>query len=206
MATTGLQSPGAGDRPAKYQRRYAEMLDAAAAVFADRGYHGASTKDIADRLGIKQGSIYYYFTSKQDALAEVCAIGVEGFVGGIRAIMAESFPVADKVRAAIHSHIYPMEERGDYTTVFLRERKHLTGDHRRRVGAASREYEDCWLQLIRDGKKRGTFKAGIDEQVAVFAILGQCNSAVDWLGTRVELPAKVVAQQIANLVLDGLCS
>jgi TetR/AcrR family transcriptional regulator, cholesterol catabolism regulator len=64
----------------KYQRRYGEIIDAVAAVFAEKGYHGASTKDIADRLGIRQGSLYYYFASKESALEEVCQIGVEGFV------------------------------------------------------------------------------------------------------------------------------
>ncbi len=49
-------------KAAKDQRRYAEILDAAAAVFAEKGFHGASTKDIADRLGIRHGCLYNYFS------------------------------------------------------------------------------------------------------------------------------------------------
>ena len=57
----------------------AEIMEAAARVFAERGYHGASTQDIADVLGIRQASLYYYFPSKEVALEQVCMQGVEGF-------------------------------------------------------------------------------------------------------------------------------
>ena len=54
-------------------------MEAAARVFAERGYHGASTQDIADVLGIRQASLYYYFRSKEMALEQVCMQGVGGF-------------------------------------------------------------------------------------------------------------------------------
>jgi AcrR family transcriptional regulator len=55
----------------RYEKQRREAIKAAAAVFSDKGFHGASTKDIAERLGIKQGSLYYYFKSKEEALGEV---------------------------------------------------------------------------------------------------------------------------------------
>ena len=61
------------------KRRAAEMLAAAAKVFARRGYHGASTQDIADVLGIRQASLYYYFASKEAALEAVCADGIADY-------------------------------------------------------------------------------------------------------------------------------
>ena len=43
----------------RQHRRGAEIIVAAAKVFAERGYHGATTQDIADVLGIRQASLYY---------------------------------------------------------------------------------------------------------------------------------------------------
>ena len=54
--------------PELTRRRASEVLDAAAKVFARRGYHGAATQDIADVLGIRQASLYYYIPSKEVAL------------------------------------------------------------------------------------------------------------------------------------------
>ena len=66
-------------RPASQRRRAPQIIEAAARVFAERGFHGATTQDIADVLGIRQASLYYYFSSKEAALELVCIKGVEGF-------------------------------------------------------------------------------------------------------------------------------
>ena len=56
--------------------------------FAERGFHGATTQDIADVLGIRQASLYYYFSSKEAALELVCLRGVEGFFEAAKTIAA----------------------------------------------------------------------------------------------------------------------
>ena len=72
MATHASTQP----KPNRRALRMAEVFDAAAAVFAEKGYHGTSTKDIADRLGLQQGSLYYYFASKEEALRKVCELSL----------------------------------------------------------------------------------------------------------------------------------
>jgi len=52
----------------KYARKKVVAIEAAARVFADKGFHGATTQDIASEMGIQQGSLYYYFKSKEQAL------------------------------------------------------------------------------------------------------------------------------------------
>ena len=59
----------------KYAQKKVVAIEAAAAVFADKGFHGATTQDIASEIGIQQGSLYYYFKSKEQALQEVCEYG-----------------------------------------------------------------------------------------------------------------------------------
>ena len=73
------QQPAPGVKSAKPKRRTAEIVAAAAKVFARRGYHGASTQDIADVLGIRQASLYYYFESKEAALEAVCTEGMRDY-------------------------------------------------------------------------------------------------------------------------------
>jgi len=59
----------------KYQQQRLQAIRSAATVFAEKGFHGSSTRDIAEHMGIKQGSLYYYFKSKEEALGEVCLFG-----------------------------------------------------------------------------------------------------------------------------------
>src|ERR1700754_5019787 len=88
MAMTVVPLPSSRRSRRSPRRREPEIIEAAARVFASRGFHGASTQDIADVLGIRQASLYYYFRSKEAALEQVCARGVEGFVDAAMAIAA----------------------------------------------------------------------------------------------------------------------
>ena len=193
----------ADPRAPRQQRRYAETLDAAAAVFSSKGYHGASTKDIADRLGIRQASLYYYFPSKADALFEVCRIGVEGFVARLRAILDGPGTPGEKLHEAVASHLTPMVDRREYVTVFLKERQHLSGDHRRRVNEAARSYDDLFETMIRAGIAGGAFRDDLDPRQTVMSILGLCNSTFDWHRPE-HGPIEKVAEAHTALLCDGL--
>ena len=81
-------------------RRADAIVDAAASVFAERGYHGTTTQAIADVLGMRQASLYYYFPSKEAALELVCARGVDGFVESAEAIARRRRHAARKARRA----------------------------------------------------------------------------------------------------------
>src|SRR5262244_2242326 len=123
------------------RRRAPEIIEAAARVFAQRGFHGASTQDIADVLGIRQASLYYYFSSKEDALELVCLKGVEGFFEAAKAIAAGPGPASERLARLIQSHLAPLADRSDFVKVFLNERQHLPGESRRRIGKWSRGLE-----------------------------------------------------------------
>src|SRR5574341_288606 len=141
------------------KRRAAEMLVAAAQVFARRGYHGASTQDIADVLGMRQASLYYYFGSKDAALEAVCANGVEDYALRAQRIQRGPGSAADKVAKLVFQHLAPMAERIDFTLVFLRERRFLPEPARKRIRAIERRYERLIQRVIEQGIDSGEFRA-----------------------------------------------
>ena len=67
---SGVQDP---IRQQLIEARRNQILDAAAVVFAEKGFHGATTKDIAGEAGIAEGTIYNYFESKHDLLVGLMA-------------------------------------------------------------------------------------------------------------------------------------
>ena len=191
----------------RFRRRRGEVIDAAAAVFAEKGYHGASTKDIADRLGIRQGSLYYYFSSKEAALGEVCAIGVDSFVQRIGAIAAGDQSAADKVRAAVANHLDPLRDRRDYVRVFLNDRQELPADSRHRIGRMTRRYEALVEGILREGVRRGEFRRDLDCRLAALALIGLCNSVLVWYGRRIRsVPLERIAEAYAALFLSGVAA
>jgi AcrR family transcriptional regulator len=85
--------------------RYRIVLAAAAKVFARRGYYGASTQDIAEVLGVRQASIYYYFDSKVAALEAVCADGLADFGARALAILNGPGTAPEKVARPVFQHL-----------------------------------------------------------------------------------------------------
>jgi len=186
------------------RRRTAKIIEAAAEVFARRGYHGASTQDIADVLGIRQASLYYYFPSKDAALEHVCLRGAEGYAETAEAIAKEDAPAAAKVRKLIKSHLQPLEDRRAFVTVFLRERHHLPDESRRRVGRISRRYERQVQEVMRSGVRSGEFRADLDPRLATLALLGMCNAVPEWYGIEPNATIARIAEAFGDLFIEGL--
>ncbi|MDX1375384.1 MAG: TetR/AcrR family transcriptional regulator [Burkholderiales bacterium] len=183
------------------KRRSAEIIAAAAKVFARRGYHGASTQDIADVLGIRQASLYYYFESKEAALEAVCADGVEDYAARARAIVALETSAADKVARLVMQHLAPAFERLDFTLTFLRERRFLPVPARKRIRAIERDYERLIEQVIRAGIASGEFRADLDARMATLALLDLGNSAVLWFSREPGATFERVAESHTALLL-----
>ena len=192
--------PRARRRPTR--RRAPEIIDAAARVFAERGFHGATTQDIADVLGIRQASLYYYFSSKEGALELVCQKGVEGFFEAAKAIARGSGTPRERIARLIQSHLTPLIDRGDYMRVFLNERQHLPAESRRRVGKWSRGLEKIFEDILKEGVRRGEFRHDLDTRLATLAMLGMLNAATTWFH-REEAPIERISEEFTQLVLDG---
>ena len=190
-------------RQRKTHRRSTEIIEAAARVFAERGYHGATTQDIADVLRIRQASLYYYFRSKEVALELVCTQGVAGFFETAQAIASGPGRPSEKLAGLIRAHIAPILDRGDFVRVFLSQRQFLPNQSRRRVGKWSRSLEKIFENVIRDGVRSGEFRAGLDPRLTTLAILGLANAVASWYGKE-NASIERVGNEFVALVLNGI--
>lgn len=184
------------------RRRLSEVIDAAAKVFAQRGYHGASTQDIADLLDMRQASLYYYFDSKEAALEAVCREGHEGYVERIRRIARSDTSASEKLAQALVHQIAP--ERRDFTLVFLRERRFLPLPARKRIRAFEVQYERAIQRIIEEGIRSGEFRADVDARMATLAFFGLGNSAAVWYGREPEVTPERVRRAYVDLLVRAL--
>lgn len=196
---------GSPAMPAKRSthRRAGEITDAAAQVFAELGYHGATTQKIADRLQIRQASLYYYFPSKEVALERVCLQGVAGFFETARAIASGPGGPAERLAGLMRAHISPILDRGNYVRVFLTQRQFLPNTSRRRVGKWSRGLEQIFEKVIREGIRSGDFRGDLDPRLSTLAILGMSNAVASWYGKE-NASIERIGGEFAALILEGL--
>jgi TetR/AcrR family transcriptional regulator, cholesterol catabolism regulator len=193
-----------GDRKKRAtHRRSAEIIEAAARIFAERGYHGATTQDIADVLKIRQASLYYYFPSKEVALELVCMRGVEGFFETARAIGGGPGTATERLSGLIRAHISPLLDRGNFMKVFLTQRQFLPAHSRRKVGRVSRGVEKIFENVLRDGQRGGEFRSDLDARLATLSILSIVNGCAAWYA-REQVSIERIGGEFIALVLRGI--
>lgn len=203
IATSDLQLRRLAIGP---RRRTEEVLAAAAAVFAERGFHGASTQDIADRLGMRQASLYYYFASKEAALEQVCQRGIEGIIRDTEVIAAAPGSVTDRLAMVMRRHVEPLAGNCASVRAYLHEVRFLPRETRRRIGRLARRYERVVEALLEEGIAAGEMRADLDIGIARDAILAMCNHAAHWPGKEPGGAMKHVAEELIRLVLRGIAT
>jgi TetR/AcrR family transcriptional regulator, cholesterol catabolism regulator len=171
------------DAPTKGDRTRRRLLDAAAAEVARHGRAGASLGAIASAAGLKPGSIYFHFGSREQLIDAMLEEGVRESLARLDRAMTEvpqgarpGDPRA-RLRAAIRAHLDALHDLRDYAAVVLAPALALDGP----PGAAFRElrrvYLQQWSRLVEDAQGTGVLAAGVPAPIVRDLILGALNNA-----------------------------
>src|SRR3954464_15954256 len=178
-----------------------DLTRIAARLFAEQGYHGTSTADLAEAMGVQKGSLYAHIASKADLLWEVAREGSEAFHAALDTV-PEDGPVVDRIRAALRGHLRVVAEQLDIATVFTREWRYLQGERREQFVAERRRYEERVRALFREGRERGELRTDLDDAPAALLALSAVNWAYTWL--RPGADTDVLADRFTALLLEGM--
>ena len=159
------QAVGNGPAPAppsrverKRGRRIQEILTAAAELFGERGYDAVSLDDVADRLDVTKGSLYYYFPSKDELVtAAIETLGNEwtARLEGLSA--AKDGPPARRLRALIREHVtIAVREYPAALRLFLVPQSWPQPQHDR-IKDLRRQHDLLFRRIIEDGVATGEF-------------------------------------------------
>ncbi|MEO0573981.1 MAG: TetR/AcrR family transcriptional regulator [Pseudomonadota bacterium] len=187
----------------RYEQQKLAAVRAAASVFADLGYHGASTKLIAERMGIKQASLYYYFKSKQQALVEVCLYGLENYVERLTVIANTRQPFAAQLLSVFNAHFAAYREKNEALKVYNDERLYLPEDARSELKELGSGYRQVLESLFEKAVTAGDLRRDVDCHFAAQAVIGIGNAWGDLIVRDSELDVINLAQKCTDMMLNG---
>ncbi|MHA1529842.1 MAG: TetR/AcrR family transcriptional regulator [Alphaproteobacteria bacterium] len=174
------------------------MRDIAAELFADRGFHETTMRDIAGRAGMLPGSIYYHFPSKADLLAGVYQEGVSRLLARIDAADpgAGAEPWA-RLEAVMTAHVAAILDRSAYARVMIRVLPDAA------PGAAARliEARDSYEARIAGVIAGLPLAPGIDRRLLRLFLLGAANHVQVWRREGGQSPAEI-ATALVRLLRD----
>jgi AcrR family transcriptional regulator len=180
-----------------------DILDAAAQVFRQKGFHGASMADIAESVQLQKASLYHHVSSKQDILLALLDRALEMLFEQIDAIAKQPLPADEKLRRMVQVYLRLLAENSDLSSVLLFEHRSLDPDqHARHIPNRDR-FEALWRDVIDDGVRSGLF-AKTDKAMAVRALMGILNWTLTWYRPDGPLAIEQIADQYTNLMLHGL--
>ena len=184
------------------ERRQA-ILDAAAGLFSDRGYHGTSVRDIAEETGMLSGSLYAHIRSKEDLLHEIVSAAAAEFIAGVEPIARGDLPPDRKLGEALRAHVRVVAGSIDQARVFLHEWRALSGARLKEITALRRRYERLWARIVEEGIASGHFR-DVEPRFARLLVLSAANWTYQWYRPSGSLGPDEVADRFADLVLAGL--
>ncbi len=158
------------------------IMDEAATLFLNRGYEATSLRQLADVVGMKAGSIYYHFASKDDLLAEILRRGIDVMQVAFDQAesVARSTTPATRIEAHVRAHLAALYENGPYTAAHVMTFRTAPASVREQIVPIRDAYEARWTQLLRELQADGAIARTIDVNVSRLVLFGAMNSSVEW--------------------------
>ena len=203
MSHAPVTSPIAARADTRFERRLATILDHATAVFYEKGYEGASMRDLSRATGLSLAGLYYYFESKEKLLYLIQKHYFTTVVERLRQRLEGSSDDEERVRAFILNHLqYFVAENFRATKVLSKEDHVLRGEFADEILALKRRYYRSCSGLVEDLKRSN----GLDfnTRVAVLSLFGMMNWLYTWYKPDVDPNATALARQVGDIFLRGV--
>lgn len=184
--------------------RRAELVEVAARLFSERGYHGTSMQDLGQALGIQRGSLYAHIGSKEELLFDVVEEGAERFLARGRTALTTPGSARERLRAFLVGHVETATQHLEASTVFLNEWRYLSPELREVIQTKRDDYESMARKIISDGVGTGEFRPDADVRFAARLLLSAGNWTYTWYRPGGDLTPTEIGERFAELVTSGL--
>lgn len=187
-------------RERKLEKKKEEILRAAADVFFEKGYYRTTMEDIANKLLLTKGSLYYYFKDKRDLLFQSQVRLFHKGLQDLHAILTEDISAKEKLRKSLIQHIeHLIAERSGFAMI-IRPEHDFTEEQERIILRLREEYGNCLDQCIEAGIEEQIFNVE-DPKIVRNLLLGAMNGIVQWYSPTGKKNKRDFAEHIADYLL-----
>jgi TetR/AcrR family transcriptional regulator, fatty acid metabolism regulator protein len=200
---TAASGPTAARNAEKYQR----ILDAAVAVFAEKGFFTARISDIADLASVADGTVYLYFKNKEEILMTAINTAFDAFMRQARTELEKLPDPADRLHRLAFLHLDALGSNRNLAVVFQMELRQST----RFLSEFSHQHMIEYLTLARtaisDGQATGLFRPELPAKVAANCFFGALDEMVtSWVLNEHEYRLANVTDAVVDIFLNGMRS
>ena len=189
-------------RPATLEQARA-VVDAAARLFAERGYHGTSMRDIAQEFSLNPGSLYLYIRSKEQLLQSICEFVLDLLERNLDDVESLGTDTMTALRLIARGELGIHVEHRDWYRVYETEYRHLTGDALERVLKGRRTLDVRLQDILPDGEGGGVLRSLAPEPIASAAYSENLHRVYERVGSTGGISVSQFADAYTDMVLEG---
>jgi AcrR family transcriptional regulator len=186
----------------RFDRRLGKILVHATGVFYEKGYEGASMRDLARSSGMSLSGLYYYFDSKEKLLYLIQKHTFSTIVERLRVRIDELSDPELRIRIFILNHLEYFLANQKAMKVLSHEAEVLKNGFGAEIAAIKREYYGICVRLLDDFKvaKRLEFSS----RMAVLSLFGMMNWIYTWYNPRIDADAEELSRGMGDIFLRGI--
>jgi AcrR family transcriptional regulator len=186
----------------RFDRRLGQILDHATEVFCEKGYEGASMRDLSRATGMSLAGLYHYFQSKERLLYLIQKHTFTTILEKLKARLENVTDPEQRIRIFILNHLEYFVSNQQGLKVLAHEDEALKNGLSSEIAGIKREYYRICLGLMED--LRRTRGLDFNTRTAVMSVFGMINWIYTWYNPRVDGNADALAERMGNIVLDGI--
>lgn len=149
------------------------ILAAAQDVFFEKGYHNATSEEIAKRAGVGKGTLYQYFDSKLDIFIEMHQLYIKQYTASMSELIDDHASFQENLRRIVQFHITHMQELNRFAVRMTVDMPtEITGEKEKQiVNNVQNSVKHVLERLIDNGKRRGEIR-DIDSRLIIGYLMG----------------------------------
>ncbi|WP_216829858.1 TetR/AcrR family transcriptional regulator [Alkalihalobacterium elongatum] len=187
----------------KSNKRFNEIIDAAAKVFREKGYKEATLEDIANEVGMLKGSLYYYINKKEDLLYAVVERPLVEMTDSLKQIVNSSYTPTIKLEKALQNHIHAFDQYQSELFVWI-SIEWFKSEFGGEIATLGDEYDRLFRKIIIEGVEKKEFRSDLDTKLMTFAIFGVYNYLQRWFSPNNGYSLEDISAQFNQFVLQAV--
>ena len=186
----------------RFERQLNKILEHATDVFYERGYEGASMRDLSRATGMSLAGLYYYFESKEKLLYLIQKHTFTTIIEQLRERLKDQEDAEARVRIFILNHLEYFLANQKAMKVLSHEDDVLKNGFGAEIAAIKREYYKICRGLLEELKAQSGVE--FDTRIAVLSLFGMINWIYTWHHPKTDADAESLARQMGDIFLHGL--
>ena len=188
----------------RYDQKLEFILRTSARVFAEKGFHSTSMRDVARATEVSLAGLYYYCESKDELLFLIQDNCFGRVLERLESRLKETADPFERFRVVVENHLSFFAANMAEMKVLSHEAESLAGEMYDKVSGKKQQYTRTVRRILAEvQQRRGASARKVDLTVATYALFGMMNWIYNWYDPRGKLAVNDLVEHVTRLFLNG---